>query len=63
MTKRSQIDPEQERFATIQAAKLFVGHEEPRSDEEAAIIEETRRELRAERAKLLAQSRQPAKQK
>ena len=64
MSKRSQIDPEQERLAIIQAAKLFVGHEEPESDEEAAIIEETRRELpRADRAELLALARQLAKQK
>lgn len=61
MSKRSQIDPEQERLATIRAAKLFVAHEEPETDEEAEIIEETRRELRAARATLLAQ--QSAKQK
>lgn len=64
MTKRSPTDPESERLAAIKAAQAFVGDDEPTSAEEAAIMEELRRELpRADKALLVEKARSLAKRK
>ena len=45
MPSRPRKTESEEIARTLEAARLFVGHEEPVSDEEARVIEEIRREL------------------
>jgi hypothetical protein len=61
MPRRKQTEHD-EIAATLRAARLFVGDSEPESEEEAAVIEETRRELpRADMATLVAHARKLAR--
>jgi hypothetical protein len=62
MPRRKQTNHHEEIAATLRAARLFVGDSEPESEEEAAVIEETRRELpRADMARLVAHARKLAR--